>query len=244
MPNPQFLAAVRHRLINVLSGAALRAQREAAAQYSPGDVVAFVDIQNLHHFLKENCRVPATQVHIPNLVREFASSHGLELTCIIGVTGIHDPAKEPQKHEAMARRIRWMQRNGMQVYSLPLIYQTDRSTGAVRAMEKGVDVRLGSEIIRATVRGLRNILVISQDRDLSESIRVAREIAHERDGQLVEAYSPVLTGADWPHNGKCGMSGVPLTRKLPMSVDLVRRHVRETHDAQAPDSQVAGLSSA
>lgn len=231
MQNRAFLAAVRHRLINVLGGVALSAQREAAQRYLPEDIVAFIDMQNLHHFLKENCRVPATQVHIPNLVREWAEQHGMRLTEVMLFTGIHDPQREPQRHDAMARRIRWMQNNGVRVFSLPLIYQTDRASGKVRAVEKGVDVRIASEILRATVRGLRTVLLVSQDRDISESIRVAREIAAER-GYDINAFSPSLAGATWEHNGKCGMNGVPLTKRLPLHVDLARRHVRDVPGAQ------------
>lgn len=224
----QLSEVIRHRLINVLSESARASEADEDARghrYSADDCVAFVDLQNLHHFLKENCRVQPTDVHIVNLIREFGAANGLGITEILAFTGIHDPAKEPEKHEAMVRRIRWLQSQGVRVCSLPLYYRTDPDNGKVRAVEKGVDVRIASEMLRAVSRGLRNVLIVSQDSDLSEAVRVGREIAEERGHQL-QAYSPALVGTQWPHNGRCGMNGVPLTKKIPMSLDLVRRHVR------------------
>lgn len=76
-----------------LAPAALIAAAEPVApalRYTPSDVVAFVDLQNLHYFLKENCRVAATQVHIPDLLRAFGAQHGMPLRDIQIFTGIRD----------------------------------------------------------------------------------------------------------------------------------------------------------
>lgn len=239
MFNRRFIDAVRHRLINIQAEEARAARLahgatpSAACRYQPSDVAAFVDLQNLHYFLKENCRVAATQVHIPNLLRDFAAGAGLPLRELRIYTGIHDPKREPQRHDAMANRVRWLERCGAMVTALPLSYYTQKGTGEVRAQEKGIDVLIGSEILRAVNGGLRRALVVTQDKDLSQAIKVAAEMAAER-GSEFKAYSMSLRGAEWEHNGKCGMHGVAFTDKLPVDVEFVQRYVRaERHHGAA-----------
>lgn len=231
MFNRRFMDLVRHQLIKVLStqaraaAAGLPEAPSPALRYGPEDVVAFVDLQNLFYFLKDNCRVPATQVNIPALLRDFAQTHGLNLTEIHIFTGIHDANREAHKHEAMAKRLRWLERSGCRVTALPLSYYTDRETNVVRAQEKGVDVRIGSEILRAVHDGLQKVILCTQDKDIAQACVVAGEMAQER-GREFTAYSPELAGAQWEHNGKCGMHGLRGTVRLPLSVEMAQRHVR------------------
>lgn len=254
MLNRRFMDLVRHQLIKVLAQQARDAKSAATAaaaaaampplRYRPRDVIAFVDLQNLHYFLKDNCRVAATQVHIPALLNEFGASNQLPLTELQIFTGIHDAQREPQKHEAMSKRLRWLERCGARVTALPLSYYTDRATGIVRAQEKGVDVRIASELLRAVNDGLTKAIVITQDKDIAQAVHVAGEMAAER-GRAFQAFSPELAGAEWEHNGKCGMHGLRGTARLPMSVEMVRRHVRpERVDRPSglsrPEEQVQG----
>lgn len=232
MFNRPFTDMVRSSLIRLLAERARDSTVQLAPSslptlmFSPDDVVAFVDLQNFHYFLKENCKVAATQVHIPNLLHAFAAEHGLTVKGIHVVTGIHARKRDPQAYEAMAKRIKWLQRCGAQVTSIPLQYQIDPASGASRPHEQGVDVRLASELLRAVGLGLRRPLLVSQDRDLAQALLVAAEMCRERGFEL-EAFSPSLAGADdWEHNGKCGMHGLAGTTRLPMSVDMVRRFTR------------------
>lgn len=239
MFNRRFMDLVRHQLIKVLSEKARTAatgQIDApspALRYGPDDVVAFVDLQNLHYFLKENCRVPATQVHIPNLLHDFAQKNGLNLTEIHIFTGIHDFRRDPHRHDAMSKRLAWLRRCGCRVTALPLYYYTDRETKEIRAQEKGVDVRIGSEILRAVHDGLQKVILISQDRDIAQATVVANEMAIER-GREFTAYSPELAGADWEHNGKCGLHGLSGTVRLPLSVEMAKRHLRPERPRSEP----------
>lgn len=228
MFNRRFMDQVRQQLIKVLAQQARQARAAEPSsdhRYGSSDVVAFVDLQNLFFFLKENCRVPATQVHIPDMLREFAQMHGLRLDGMRIFTGIHDPRREPIRHETMAKRLRWLERNGAKVIALPLSYYTDRNTQEVRAQEKGVDVRIASELLRAVNDGLRRAIVITQDKDIFEAIRVATEMALER-GREFTAFTPYLVGAEWEHNGRCGMHGLKGTTRLDFPVALARRHSR------------------
>jgi uncharacterized LabA/DUF88 family protein len=242
MYNRRFMDAVRLRVINILGHGAPRSAAVQGLRYRPQDVVAFVDLQNLHHFLKENCRLPATQVHLPNLLREFALQHGLPLKEIRFFTGIHDAHREPHRHEAMVKRLRWLERNGCKVVALPLSYYADRDVpGLFRAQEKGVDVRMGSEIVMAVNDGLSRALVVTQDKDLSQAIKVAGDMAQER-GAVFEAFSPELEGAQWEHNGRCGLHGIQFTSKLSFSVELARKHVRPPAADHADAAHVAEIT--
>jgi uncharacterized LabA/DUF88 family protein len=243
MFNSAFLSAVRLHAINILSRGLPSSQATApaaapASRYRPDDAVAFVDLQNLHHFLRDNCRVPATQVHIPNMLREFAEMHALQLREICIFTGIHDPAREPDRYESMMKRLRWFERRGCRVTTLQLSYYTDRSTQEVRAQEKGIDVRIASEILRALDDGLSRALVFTQDKDIAQALKVANEMAAKRCMRF-QAYSPVLEGADWEHNGRCGIHGIAFTCKLPFHVDLARKHVRPERTDRALGQRVA-----
>lgn len=237
MFNRRFMDLVRSHLIRVLAQQAREAKVEPRPQvehnlrYGPTDVVAFVDLQNLHYFLKENCRVPATQVHIPDLLRAFGAKNGLPLMELQVFTGIHDPHREPHRHETMSKRLRWLAKCGVKVTALPLSYYTDKVTQEVRAQEKGVDVRIASEVLRAVNDGLRRALVISQDKDIAQAIIVAGEMANERGRDFV-AFTPELAGAEWAHNGKCGLHGLRGTTKLPMAVEFVRQFVRPERPRQ------------
>ena len=243
MFNRKFNDAVRHRVINIQAAEARAAKLNAPAAnvptYGPTDVIAFVDLQNLHYFLKENCRVSATQVHIPNLISDFSRAHDLPLKELRIFTGIHDRKREPQRHDAMALRVKWLQRCGAIVTTLPLSYYLQKGTGETRAQEKGIDVRIGSEILRAVNSGLRRAVVITQDKDISQAIKVAAEMAMER-GFEFKAYSMTLEDAEWEHSGKCGMYGVAFTEKLPIDVDFVMGYVR----AERPRDDAAMASAA
>ena len=233
MFNRRFMDLVRTQLIRVLAeqARAFKATPERPPaeiqelRYGPNDVAAFVDLQNLHYFLKENCRVAATKVHIPNMLNAYAAEHGMALKELQIFTGIHDQQRDPHRHDAMAKRLRWLERCGAKVTALPLSYYTDRITKEVRAQEKGVDVRIASEILRAVNDGLRRAIVVTQDKDIAQSVIVAGEMAAER-GRTFHAFTPELADSSWAPNGKCGVHGLHGTVRLPLSVNLVNRYVR------------------
>lgn len=243
MFNRRFMDLVRHQLIKVLAAQAKEAKAAASGQvpspplrYGPEDVIAFVDLQNLFYFLRDNCRVAPQRVHIPDLLHDFAGTHGMRLTEIQIFTGIHDPKRDPHNHESMSKRLHWLRKCGCRVTALPLSYHVDRETQQVRPQEKGVDVRIASELLRAVNDGLGKAIVISQDKDIAQAVVVATEMAAER-GRDFKAYSPQLAGAEWEHSGKCGMYGLFGTERLQLSVDLARRHTRPErprYDASTP----------
>ena len=214
MQNRRFHDAVSHRLINIqvqqsMSQNAVITTPSVDEKYKPSDVIAIVDYQNFHYFLKENCRVPANQVHLPNLLREFAILNCMPLTELHVVTGIHDPRKEHDRFQSMIKKLNWLEKNDVKVKTLPLYYQTDPETGSVTVREKGVDVYIGSAIFKA--------------------------VANERHKPFT-AYSLALTGMKWAKNGKCGVHGIAETEKLLIDVDFVKKYVRAPKVETSPEA--------
>jgi hypothetical protein len=167
------------------------------------------------------------------LLHAFAAEHGMTLKEMRIFTGIHDRRREPAKHDGMAARVRWMERNGALVTTLPLSYYQIPDTDQFRVEEKGIDVRIGSEIQRAVAYGLRRALVVTQDKDISQAVKVAGEMAADA-GSDFTAFSMTLEGTRWEHNRKCGMHGIMFTDKLPITVDFCSRFVRAER-AEKPD---------
>lgn len=230
MLNRRFTDLVRLELIQLLARKAFSnaeapaLEAKAPARYREDDVVAFIDLQNLHYFLKDACQVHANQVHLPNLFREFAAQNGLKLRQIHVFTGIHSPEKEPEKHEAMRKRLEWLRRCGCAVTALPLSYMWDAERQGHKAVEKGIDVRMSSEVLRAVTNGLRKALLLTQDRDINEGIAVAREMALER-GAPLDVMSVRLTDAEH-FEEHCAVYGLDCTIRLNLSLKLIRKHTR------------------
>lgn len=221
--------AVRaHLVAQFATGKATFETKTPALSFQPDDVVAFIDFQNLHYFLKENCKVSASHVHVPNLVTEFGAMHSLPIKEMVIVTGIHDAQREPVRYDAMARRAKWLSHNGARVITIPLIYRHSEEQGWIAA-EKGVDVRIACELVKYVFHGLRRAVVMSQDIDLGQSILVAKDVAKEM-GRSFHAFTPRLEGAEWAHNGRSGRRGLMGSTTLPFPVQLARKHVR----AEAP----------
>ncbi len=108
-----------------------------------------------------------------------------------------------------------MGKKGIYTFSRPLRYQEDSITlqdGNVikfrAGREKGIDVRIALDIVKAARRNLFDVaLVFSQDQDLSEVADEIREIAKQQDRWIKIAsafpFSPALknkrgiNGTDW-----------------------------------------------
>lgn len=224
MFNPNFIAHVRHTLINVFArNARLGANSN---DKTTEDVTVFVDLQNFHYFLKENCRVHPTRVHVPGLIRAYVEQHGMRLKELRIYTGVHDPRRDEKKATKMKRRVRWFESEGAVVRTLPLVYYHDPITKELRFQEKGVDVLLASELLQAVMKGARRVMVVSQDHDLAQGIRIAADVAKEQ-GYKLKAYSPIPVGMNWEHNGRCGIHGIDYTTRLNMDISLVRQFERD-----------------
>lgn len=203
------------------SAAPMAAQRGVLKQ-----ALVQIDLQNFDAFVQSNCGVNPYRLDLIDFTHAWLAHHGIEAAGIRIYTGIHDEEREPQKSSSARKRLSWFRSKGASVYAQRLAYQEDSHTRQVRAREKGVDVRLGCEVIEAvTLHGIRNIVVLSQDRDLLSAIDVARSICAAKHWDF-EAFSPEVRDLSRvEQNPRCPARGLPHTTRLDVPLDMIDRFV-------------------
>lgn len=140
-------------------------------------VNAYVDGQNLFHAARRAFGYTVPNYDIQKLVREIAANHQWVVNRVCFYTGVPDRADNLVWNQFWSGKLSVLGKQGVQVFSRPLRYrnQTQRCPDCGRehtflvGQEKGVDVRLALDIVRAVLNNDCDvILVFSQDQDLSE----------------------------------------------------------------------------
>ena len=192
-----------------------------------GDGLAvFLDYQNFYFVLKNGFKVPPKQTNIPCILREFAEIHGMFIKDIFLYTGIPDKGRDPFGHQEMEKRLAFWRRSGVTVRALPVLYIFNKEKGTTSVREKGIDVTLASELVRSVVDGVNRILVVSNDKDIAQAVRIAGEVALSKK-RILEAYSVIPAEVDVPELRRSGLGvdGVHFTRRLELTATLVKKHV-------------------
>lgn len=175
--------------------------------------IVFIDGQNLYHLAKTAWI--GTTVAVPNpygwpsydvgkLARSLVSRvPGRVLSEIRFYTGVPDPAagtNQARWHGFWVNKFRYLRNGGIYVYS-----------GGVNSggQEKGVDVSLAVDLIRATYeRRYEVAIIVSQDSDFGPAVSLAKEIAYSQNRLLAfESAFPVgprisrrgVPGTTWVH---------------------------------------------
>jgi len=142
----------------------------------------FVDGQNLYRAAKDAFGYHYPNYNIKLLSQHVCSSHGWDLRDIYFYTGVPDPQDNNHWHNFWSKKLSYMGRSGIHLYSRSLRYHNkdfkcpscDKVYTTLVGHEKGVDVRLALDVIRFANERLYDVAVIfSQDQDLKE---VAEEI--------------------------------------------------------------------
>mgnify|MGYP001594569735 CR=1 FL=1 len=153
------------------------------------NAIVFIDGQNLYRTAKD-----AFGYHYPNydiklLAGWACSSRGWNLTDIYFYTGIPDPQDDALWHNFWSRKLSYMGRMGIKLFSRPLRYHNEDFTcpscnkiyTSLVGHEKGVDVRIALDVIRLAHEKMYDVAVIfSQDQDLSEVADEVRRISIEQ----------------------------------------------------------------
>lgn len=147
--------------------------------------VSFIDGQNLYRHAKS-----AFGHHHPNydpikLSEAVCAASGWTSCGVRFYTGIPAADRSPMWHGYWQRRLLAMRRAGIQVFSRPIRYRTqeirlpDGSTATkLVGREKGIDLRLGLDVVRLAYRAELDVAVIfSQDQDLAEAAEEIRTIS-------------------------------------------------------------------
>ena len=120
-------------------------------------------------------------------------------------TGVPDPAAGPLQlfwHGFWSNKIRYLRSRGIYVY---------RGRVNARGQEKGVDVSLALDLVRATYdRQYEAAIIVSQDWDFGPAVRLAKETAQAQGRRLVfESCFPVGPGS-LSRRGVPGTTWVPI----------------------------------
>ena len=161
-------------------------------------VVAFFDGQNLFWHAKAAFGHPHPN-YDPNLLSEaVCRENGWRCHGVRFYTGIPSAARNPRWHGYWQRRLLSMRRAGIHVTSRPIRYRrkeirlADGTRHEIDAtQEKGIDLRLGLDVVRLARQGQFDVAVIfSQDQDLAEVATEIRDIslAEDRWLKIVSAF--------------------------------------------------------
>ena len=147
--------------------------------------VSFFDGQNLYHHAKS-----AFGHHHPNydprrLSEAVCAAQGWTWGGARFYTGIPGADRQPTWRAYWDRRLLAMRRDGITVFSRPIRYRTKQvhlPDGAIEEVEtpqeKGIDLRLGLDVVGMAYRGELDVAVIfSQDQDFVEVAVEIRNIA-------------------------------------------------------------------
>ncbi len=174
--------------------------------------IVLIDGQNLYHLAR---RAWASGLQSPYAwpsydVERLASVlvsrvPGQTLTETRFYTGVPEPGAGPSQlfwHEFWSNKIRHLRSQGVYVYR-----------GRVNAggQEKGVDVSLALDLVRATYeRQYEVAVIVSQDWDFGPAVRLAKEIAKAQGRRLVfESCFPLGPGSH-SRRGVPGTTWVPI----------------------------------
>ena len=160
--------------------------------------IVFIDGQNLYHLAKRAWGSAASTAYSwPSYDVEKLSlalveaAGGRTLTEIRFYTGVPDPRVGPREefwHGFWSNKIRYLRRRGIYVY---------RGRVNRGGQEKGVDVSLAIDLIRATYdRQYEHAIIVSQDSDFGPAVSLAREIGEGQGRNLLfESRYPVGPGS-------------------------------------------------
>ena len=167
--------------------------------------IAFIDGPNLFHAAKDAFGYRHPNYDVVLLSQAVCQQQGWQLTETRFYTGIPDIADDAFWNHFWVAKLAAMGRQNVQVYSRSLRYrnQTFQLPGGgnhtiLVGQEKGIDIRLALDVVRAVHRNRCDVAVIfSQDQDLSEVADEVRGIAqdHQRWIKIASAFpdSPTRT---------------------------------------------------
>ncbi|MYH91868.1 MAG: NYN domain-containing protein [Gammaproteobacteria bacterium] len=177
--------------------------------------VSFFDGQNLFRHAKD-----AFGHHHPNydpgkLAVAVCDANGWSETGVHFYTGVPEAEHSAMWHGYWTRRLTAMRRAGITVTSRRLRHRIERITlpdgteyQAPVMREKGIDLRLGLDVVRmARNRELDVAVIFSQDQDLAEVAREIRDISRSQGRwlKIVSAFPDAsgatarrgISGTDW-----------------------------------------------
>ncbi len=151
-------------------------------------VIAFIDGQNLLYAVKNSFGYPFPNYDVKALAEKICRQQGWDLKQVRFYTGVPDGNDDQFWYDFWTRKLATMGQKGVVIYSRRLHYRNQtvslpngRAHTFLVGQEKGIDVRIALDIIRAAHQKTCDVcLVFSQDQDLSEVADEVRVIAKEQ----------------------------------------------------------------
>ena len=149
---------------------------------------AYFDGQNLFKAAREAFGYTYPNYDIPKLAEAICSQRGWQLDRVHFYTGIPEQSDHPGWNHFWRGKLAVMGRQGVRVFSRHLRYRNKTvrlPNGTTHTFlvgeEKGIDIRLALDVVRAVRRAECAVVVIfSQDQDLSEVADEIRLMAQEQ----------------------------------------------------------------
>jgi len=129
---------------------------------------AFFDGQNLYHSARKvfGCAWPNYDPVL--LANRISADKGWNLIKVLFYTGIPDQHENPFWNQFWVKKLAAMGTRGVQTYSRTV--KNNR--------EKGVDLRLGIDVVRMAITNQYDVaLIFSQDQDFTEAVETVKETA-------------------------------------------------------------------
>lgn len=177
--------------------------------------ISFIDGQNLFRHAKDAFGYYHPNYDPKKLTAAICAANGWVVAGVQFYTGTPDREDSEMWYDYWDRRLMVMRRAGITVTSRKLHYrvesnlQADGSVHSVRIpREKGIDLRLGLDVVRMTRNGDLDVAVIfSQDQDFEEVAREVRNISRSQ-GRWIKIVSVFpdaggatrsrgINGTDW-----------------------------------------------
>jgi uncharacterized LabA/DUF88 family protein len=150
--------------------------------------IVFFDGQNLFYAAREAFGYVHPNYDAQALAEWVCGQNGWQLEEVRFYTGIPSIEDNPKWNTFWSRKLSAMGKHGIHVFSRHLRYR-NRSvvlpdgtrTSVLVAQEKGIDVRIALDIVRAARENRCDVIVVfSQDQDLSEVAEEVRVIARQQ----------------------------------------------------------------
>lgn len=149
-------------------------------------VCTFIDAQNLYVAAKDSFKYQLPNfdpIKLSQIVADQMPNRELQKVHLY--TGMHSRDENPFWHDFWRNKLRSIENNPMvQIFTKQLRYRdikvkddAGREFSVRRAEEKGIDLRIGLDLVRLAVNGAYDVAIIfSQDSDLEEAVNEVHAI--------------------------------------------------------------------
>jgi uncharacterized LabA/DUF88 family protein len=157
--------------------------------------IVLIDGQNLFHAARREFGYTAPNFDAQKIARVVCDRTNSLLHQTRFYSGVPAAHVDPWWHAFWANKCCQMERSGITTVTRPL--RVHNEDGHAVFAEKGIDLRIGLDMVRAAQEGEADMLIlVSGDQDFVEAVREARQVARQAGRKLAVASAyPAASGA-------------------------------------------------